>query len=98
MCVCVYVCVCVCMCVNVNVCVCRFELEQNAVLSEQKGVYRVNCLDCLDRTNVVQSYVAKEVLLTMVSCFLCVLVCLLFLGLFCLSVATKYKWLFVFLF
>ncbi len=24
------------------------------ILSQQKGVYRVNCIDCLDRTNVVQ--------------------------------------------
>lgn len=23
-------------------------------MSEQKGVFRVNCIDCLDRTNVVQ--------------------------------------------
>jgi hypothetical protein len=24
------------------------------IMSEQKGVFRVNCIDCLDRTNVVQ--------------------------------------------
>ena len=24
------------------------------MLSRQSGVYRVNCIDCLDRTNVVQ--------------------------------------------
>lgn len=24
------------------------------LLSKQKGVFRVNCIDCLDRTNVVQ--------------------------------------------
>ena len=23
-------------------------------MSEQKGAFRVNCIDCLDRTNVVQ--------------------------------------------
>lgn len=28
----------------------------------QKGVFRVNCLDCLDRTNLVQSKIAYEVL------------------------------------
>lgn len=25
------------------------------ILSEQKGIFRTNCLDCLDRTNVVQN-------------------------------------------
>lgn len=28
----------------------------------QKGVMRTNCLDCLDRTNVVQSYIAWELI------------------------------------
>ncbi|EUD68632.1 hypothetical protein C922_01031 [Plasmodium inui San Antonio 1] len=28
----------------------------------QKGVFRVNCIDCLDRTNVFQSFLAKYVL------------------------------------
>ncbi|SCP04951.1 inositol-polyphosphate 5-phosphatase, putative [Plasmodium ovale] len=28
----------------------------------QKGVFRVNCIDCLDRTNVFQSFIAKYVL------------------------------------
>lgn len=27
---------------------------------EQKGVVRVNCIDCLDRTNVTQSYLAQK--------------------------------------
>lgn len=31
-------------------------------MSQQKGVFRVNCIDCLDRTNVVQSAFAREVL------------------------------------
>ena len=26
----------------------------------QKGVFRTNCMDCLDRTNVIQSLVAWE--------------------------------------
>lgn len=29
---------------------------------EQSGVFRTNCIDCLDRTNVVQSMIAQEVL------------------------------------
>ncbi|KAK7467319.1 hypothetical protein VKT23_004376 [Stygiomarasmius scandens] len=32
------------------------------VMSQQKGVFRVNCIDCLDRTNVVQSAFARHVL------------------------------------
>uniref|UniRef100_A0A182STW7 Phosphatidylinositol-3-phosphatase SAC1 n=1 Tax=Anopheles maculatus TaxID=74869 RepID=A0A182STW7_9DIPT len=30
------------------------------VHSSQKGVFRTNCIDCLDRTNVVQSLIAKR--------------------------------------
>lgn len=29
-------------------------ISNNSLMSEQKGVFRVNCIDCLDRTNVVQ--------------------------------------------
>ena len=29
----------------------------------QQGVVRTNCLDCLDRTNVVQSHIAQEILM-----------------------------------
>ncbi|KAF7411864.1 hypothetical protein HZH66_000760 [Vespula vulgaris] len=32
------------------------------LLSVQDGVFRTNCIDCLDRTNVVQSMLAKRVL------------------------------------
>ncbi|KAJ1884403.1 hypothetical protein LPJ66_010627, partial [Kickxella alabastrina] len=32
------------------------------VFIEQRGVFRVNCMDCLDRTNVVQSTLARFVL------------------------------------
>jgi phosphatidylinositol 4-phosphatase len=31
-------------------------------MHEQKNVFRVNCIDCLDRTNVVQSAFARHVL------------------------------------
>ncbi|KAI0273575.1 SacI homology domain-containing protein [Gloeopeniophorella convolvens] len=37
-------------------------ISDQLVLSRQKGVYRVNCIDCLDRTNVVQSAFARHVL------------------------------------
>lgn len=29
-------------------------ISDNTIMSQQKGVFRVNCIDCLDRTNVVQ--------------------------------------------
>ena len=41
------------------------------VLCCQQGVYRVNCLDCLDRTNVIQSQICKEMLLSVVSDLVC---------------------------
>lgn len=33
------------------------DLEKRCVLSMQKGIFRTNCLDSLDRTNVAQSKV-----------------------------------------
>ena len=37
-------------------------MDSHGVVCEQEGVFRVNCIDCLDRTNVVQTAVAKWVL------------------------------------
>lgn len=37
-------------------------LDTHEQLRFQRGVFRVNCVDCLDRTNVVQSLIAHEVL------------------------------------
>ncbi|KAF8621508.1 hypothetical protein AX15_007740 [Amanita polypyramis BW_CC] len=37
-------------------------ISDGLVFSRQKGVFRVNCIDCLDRTNVVQSAFARYVL------------------------------------
>ncbi|KAH6895050.1 SacI homology domain-containing protein [Coprinopsis sp. MPI-PUGE-AT-0042] len=37
-------------------------ISDETVLSHQKGVFRVNCIDCLDRTNVVQSAFARFVM------------------------------------
>ncbi|KAJ4977732.1 hypothetical protein NE237_008512 [Protea cynaroides] len=34
--------------------------SEGKILAEQKGIVRVNCIDCLDRTNVTQSYLARE--------------------------------------
>lgn len=36
--------------------------KDGTVLSQQEGIFRTNCIDCLDRTNVVQSLIAKVVL------------------------------------
>ncbi|KDQ60929.1 hypothetical protein JAAARDRAFT_124474 [Jaapia argillacea MUCL 33604] len=37
-------------------------ISNDFVMSQQKGVFRTNCIDCLDRTNVVQSAFARHVL------------------------------------
>ena len=34
--------------------------DDGHVVSTQKGVFRTNCIDCLDRTNVVQSMLARR--------------------------------------
>ncbi len=39
------------------------------ILSVQDGVVRTNCMDCLDRTNVVQSLLARRSMLVSQSCF-----------------------------
>ena len=44
-------------------------------LCNQEGIFRVNCMDCLDRTNVVQSMFARSVLLSLVSVELWCIVC-----------------------
>lgn len=35
------------------------QSKEGSVLSRQSGVFRTNCIDCLDRTNVVQSMLAR---------------------------------------
>lgn len=39
-----------------------FLLKNQQVVSQQKGVIRTNCLDCLDRTNCVQTFIGLEIL------------------------------------
>ncbi|KAL3617490.1 Phosphoinositide phosphatase sac8 [Castilleja foliolosa] len=34
--------------------------SEGKILAEQEGVIRSNCIDCLDRTNVTQSYLAQK--------------------------------------
>ncbi|KZT33580.1 hypothetical protein SISSUDRAFT_1054071 [Sistotremastrum suecicum HHB10207 ss-3] len=42
-------------------------ISDKKILSQQKGVFRINCIDCLDRTNVVESAFARSVLQTQLS-------------------------------
>lgn len=37
-------------------------MDQAGVICTQEGIFRVNCMDCLDRTNVVQAAVARVVM------------------------------------
>ncbi|KAL4640934.1 phosphatidylinositide phosphatase SAC2 [Arapaima gigas] len=37
-------------------------VDQAGVICQQQGIFRVNCMDCLDRTNVVQAAVARVVM------------------------------------
>ncbi|KAK6633158.1 hypothetical protein RUM43_012902 [Polyplax serrata] len=46
--------------------------SDGVVLSEQEGIFRTNCIDCLDRTNVVQSLLAQRNL-TLILQKLCIL-------------------------
>ncbi|CAG5125739.1 unnamed protein product, partial [Candidula unifasciata] len=39
-------------------------VDNKGVICEQQGVFRVNCVDCLDRTNVVQTAIARIVMET----------------------------------
>lgn len=36
--------------------------DTSGPIKNQKGIFRVNCMDCLDRTNVVQTSMGKAVL------------------------------------
>ncbi|KAK1164711.1 phosphatidylinositide phosphatase SAC2 isoform X1 [Acipenser oxyrinchus oxyrinchus] len=37
-------------------------VDQAGVICRQEGLFRVNCMDCLDRTNVVQAAIARVVM------------------------------------
>ncbi|KAI8640786.1 Endonuclease/exonuclease/phosphatase [Parasitella parasitica] len=38
------------------------DTDDNQIIFTQKGVFRTNCMDCLDRTNLVQNVISKKVL------------------------------------
>ncbi|ODV59760.1 uncharacterized protein ASCRUDRAFT_36782, partial [Ascoidea rubescens DSM 1968] len=39
-----------------------YDLTQQQTLSRQKGAFRTNCLDCLDRTNLIQQVISNAIL------------------------------------
>lgn len=43
-----------------------FRVDKKGMICEQNGVFRINCVDCLDRTNVVQTAIARIVMETQV--------------------------------
>lgn len=49
---------------GVSVCESRYFLvdADGKVLLNQDGTFRSNCMDCLDRTNVIQSLLARRAL------------------------------------
>lgn len=44
-------------------------MDQAGVICKQEGIFRINCMDCLDRTNVVQAAIARVVMEQQVRCF-----------------------------
>ncbi|AMD19697.1 HCL454Wp [Eremothecium sinecaudum] len=36
-----------------------YDVKEGKPISKQRGVFRVNCLDCLDRTNLVQQFLSR---------------------------------------
>lgn len=49
-----------------------FAITNGNIVSEQVGVVRTNCVDCLDRTNVVQTVLAEKVLYMQLEKFDCI--------------------------
>ena len=43
-----------------------FRTDNKGIICDQRSVFRVNCMDCLDRTNVVQAAIARQVMETQV--------------------------------
>lgn len=47
-----------------------YDVEAGEAITRQDGVFRVNCLDCLDRTNLVQQVISRQVLEHILSSYL----------------------------
>jgi len=45
-----------------------FFIKGDQIMRKQKGAVRTNCIDCIDRTNSVQSYLGIEMLAQQVEC------------------------------
>ncbi|SMN18591.1 similar to Saccharomyces cerevisiae YOR109W INP53 Polyphosphatidylinositol phosphatase, dephosphorylates multiple phosphatidylinositols [Maudiozyma saulgeensis] len=41
-----------------------YDVQEDQIVSEQNGIFRTNCLDCLDRTNLVQQLMSYELFKT----------------------------------
>ena len=47
--------------VFIQICFSYFLVDSDGkVVTNQEGVFRSNCMDCLDRTNVIQSLLARR--------------------------------------
>ena len=44
-----------------------YDLSKNETVLRQDGIFRVNCLDCLDRTNLVQQVICQHILQSILS-------------------------------
>ena len=39
-----------------------YDMNRQEVITRQDGIFRVNCLDCLDRTNLIEQVICRSVL------------------------------------
>lgn len=41
-----------------------YDVKQDEIIAEQQGIFRTNCLDCLDRTNLLQQLISFQMFKT----------------------------------
>lgn len=46
-----------------------YDIKNDKVVMRQQGIFRTNCLDCLDRTNFFQAKLAISTMEEILSCF-----------------------------
>lgn len=46
-----------------------YDIKNDKVIMRQQGIFRTNCLDCLDRTNFFQAKMAISTMEEILSCF-----------------------------
>ncbi|RLV89996.1 Polyphosphatidylinositol phosphatase INP52 [Spathaspora sp. JA1] len=44
-----------------------YDLNAREIITRQDGIFRVNCLDCLDRTNLIQQIICRNILQNILS-------------------------------